>query len=267
MRTWLGTDPATGVHYLPGASHSPASKARGLRIYQLVGVLVDLDLFRRLRVRGEARGVDGLPDLQRALHLVEGEPFEGQRGGGWAWLADGVRVDHHLVCGIVDVAHLVTMAALHAGDVTAARTATEIAILAAPYEDTPQLDLAAIIAAEGDRNAAQRVLRDKVSNRSGRRGSPRRPEPAHSTHRRQPDLAQLRRTGGLTTKTATEGRGVRPLNRCPGTLKCRSSRQRRLRALLPRRLTSNNSHSPVSGVSSRLNGVDSPLPEWPTTNR
>jgi LysM repeat protein len=166
LRGWLGRDPATGQPYLPGALWSPAARQRGIGVYQVSGVLVDIDLFRRLRRRGQARGADGLADYQRALQLVQGEPFTGQRQGGWSWLADGVRVDQHLVCGIVDVAHLVTMAALTNGDLHTARTATETAILAAPYEDTPQMDLAAIIKAEGDQAAAHRLLIDNVANRS-----------------------------------------------------------------------------------------------------
>ena len=165
-RVWLGVDPATGQRYLPEANQSPAAKVRGTPVYQLVGVLVDFDLFRRLRARGQARGVEGLPDLRQALELVEGEPLTGQREKGWGWLADGVRFDQHMVCGIVDVAHLVTMAALTAGDLRAARAATDVAIIAAPFEDTPQLDLAAILRAEGDHAAARRVLVDAVANRS-----------------------------------------------------------------------------------------------------
>ena len=166
VRSWLGVDPATGGQYLPDATKSPAGVARGMGIYQLVGVLADIDLFRRLRARGQARGPEGIADLQTALGLVTGEPFTGQRRGGWAWLADGIRVDQHMVCAVVDVAHLVTIAALHSGDLQAARAAAETALLAAPYEDTPQLDLAAIVAAEGDRQAAERILRDDVCNRA-----------------------------------------------------------------------------------------------------
>ncbi|WP_353080805.1 LysM peptidoglycan-binding domain-containing protein [Tessaracoccus lapidicaptus] len=166
VRSWLGVDPATGGQYLPEATKSPAGIARGMGVYQLVGVLADIDLFRRLRARGQARGADGLTDLQTALGLVTGEPFTGQRGRGWSWLAEGVRVDQHMVCAVVDVAHTVTIAGLHSGDLHLARAATETALLAAPYEDTPRLDLAAVVAAEGDTQAAERVLRDKVSNRS-----------------------------------------------------------------------------------------------------
>jgi len=67
---------------------------------------------------------------------------------------------------VVDVAHLVTIAALHSGDLQLARTATERALLAAPYEDTPRLDLAAVVAAEGDHQAADHILRDDVCNRT-----------------------------------------------------------------------------------------------------
>ena len=166
VRSWLGVDPTTGGNYLPDATKSPAGIARGMGIYQLVGVLADIDLFRRLRARGQARGPEGLVDLSAALEFVSGEPFTGQRGRGWAWLADGIRIDQHMVCAVVDVAHTVTSAALHSGDLELARTATETALLAAPFEDTPRLDLAAVIAAEGDRQAAERILRDDVSNRA-----------------------------------------------------------------------------------------------------
>nr|WP_243760932.1 LysM peptidoglycan-binding domain-containing protein [Propioniciclava sp. MC1595] len=166
VRSWLGVDPTTGGNYLPDATKSPAGIARGMGIYQLVGVLADIDLFRRLRARGQARGPEGLVDLQAALGLVAGEPFTGQRGRGWAWLADGVRIDQHMVCAVVDVAHTVTIAALHSGDLELARTATDTGLLAAPYEDTPRLDLAAVLSAEGDRQAAERILRDDVSNRT-----------------------------------------------------------------------------------------------------
>ncbi len=183
LRIWLGIDPITGTPYLPEASKSPAALARGMRVYQLVGVLTDMDLFRRLRARGQARGTEGLPDLQSALALVTGEPFSGQRDGGWAWLADGVRVDQHMVCAIVDVAHLVTIAALTQGDLQSARAATEVALLAAPYEDTPRLDMAAVLAAQGDRDGAEHLLQRDVYNRTEDS------EPPDDLPRRTSDLA------------------------------------------------------------------------------
>lgn len=62
--------------------------------------------------------------------------------------------------------------ALHLGDLELARTATETALLAAPYEDTPRLDLAAVFAAEGDRQSAERTLRDDVCNRTDKGEAP-----------------------------------------------------------------------------------------------
>ena len=77
VRSWLGVDPTTGGKYLPDATKSPAGIARGMGIYQLVGVLADIDLFRRLRARGQARGPEGLSDLQAALGSGHGRALHG----------------------------------------------------------------------------------------------------------------------------------------------------------------------------------------------
>jgi LysM repeat protein len=166
LRDWLGVNPRTGRKHLPDARDSAAARARGIGVYQVEDLLVDADLFRRLRVRGESRGADGIDDLKQALQLVTGQPFDKLRPGGWTWLYEGDRLDHHLVCGIVDVAHLVTTHALAEGDLNTARTATQIATSAAPYEEIPRLDLAAIAAAAGHRQEAARIVRDEVCNRS-----------------------------------------------------------------------------------------------------
>jgi hypothetical protein len=97
---------------------------------------------------------------------VTGQPFDKLRPGGRTWLYEGDRLDHHLVCGVVDVAHLVTTHALAEGDLNTARTATQIATSAAPYEEIRRLDLAAIAAASGHRQEAARIVRDEVCNRS-----------------------------------------------------------------------------------------------------
>jgi hypothetical protein len=166
LRDWLGVNPRTGRKHLPDARDSAAARARGIGVYQVEDLLVDADLFRRLRVRGESRGADGIDDLRQALELVTGQPFDKLRPGGWTWLYEGDRLDHHLICGIVDVAHLVTTHALAEGDLKTAREATKIATAAAPYEEIPRLDLAAIAAAAGHREEAARILRDEVCNRS-----------------------------------------------------------------------------------------------------
>lgn len=166
VRDWLGTNPRTGEKHLPDANRSAAGRARGVGVYQVDGVLVDADLFRRLRVRGETRAEDGIADLRRALSLVTGRPFDQLRTAGWSWLQEGDRLDQHMVCAVVDVAHLVTTAGLRAGDLTRARAAAELAALAAPHEEIPRLDLAAVYAAEGHPQEAERILREDVCNRS-----------------------------------------------------------------------------------------------------
>jgi hypothetical protein len=171
-RNWLGVNPRTGRKHLPDALKSKSGQARGIGVYELEDVLVDADLFRRLRVRGEARGTDGIADLIVALSLVSGPPFDQLRSDGYEWLTEGARIDHHLVCGIADVAHLVTTHALAAGDLKRARAAAEIAQLAAPYEEIPKLDLVAVRAAEGHLEEAEDYLRDQVCNRSDDNGAP-----------------------------------------------------------------------------------------------
>ena len=121
VREWLGTNPRTGDKHLPDARQAPAARTRGVAVYQVQDLLVDADLFRRLRARGQSLGADGIPDLIAALDLVQGQPFSQLRPGAWAWLFDGDRLDQHLTCAIVDVAHLVTTHALHEGDNDTAR--------------------------------------------------------------------------------------------------------------------------------------------------
>lgn len=166
-REWLGTDPANGTLHLPHAQDSPAARERGGNVYQVLGVLVDVDLFRRLRVRAEARGGPaGIADLKEALRLVEGTPFGQLRRGGWAWLYEGDRIDHHMVCAVVDVAHVVATHDLTIGDLPGARAAAQVAHLAAPYEEITTLDLAAITAREGHTHQAVQLLKEQVCNRT-----------------------------------------------------------------------------------------------------
>jgi hypothetical protein len=166
-REWLGTDPATGQLHIPHAQVAPAAHARGVNVYQVLGLLVDVDLFRRLRVRATIRGsTAGIDDLKAALRLVQGRPFDQLRRGGWGWLFEGDRLDHHMTCAVVDVAHIVATHDLRAGDLAGARAAAEIAFLAAPHEEIPTLDLAAVTAREGNTTEAVRLLQADVCNRT-----------------------------------------------------------------------------------------------------
>ncbi len=81
---------------------------------------------------------------------MTGEPFSRLRPGAWSWLYDGDRLDQHLTCAVVDVAHLVVTRALQEGDLEVAEEAARTAHLAAPDEHIPLLDLAAAADARGD---------------------------------------------------------------------------------------------------------------------
>lgn len=168
LRDWLGTNPRTKRPYLPAADEAPAAKVTGVNVYQLdAGVLVDWDLFKRLRVRADARGGSaGREDLMTALQLVTGRPCDRLREGGWSWLADGERHDHYMAAAIADVALTATTHFLCERDTPRAREATEVALLAAPDEEATRLSLVQITEAEGNRTEAQRILRDEVCNRS-----------------------------------------------------------------------------------------------------
>ena len=172
VREWLGTNPRTGDKHLPDARQAPAAKTRGVAVYQVQDLLVDADLFRRLRARGQSRGADGIPDLIAALDLVQGQPFSQLRPGAWTWLFDGDRLDQHLSCAIVDVAHVVTTHALHAGDTATARRCAEIAVLAAPFEEAPSSTSPESAHAEGRPDEAQQLLRDQVLTRADDETSP-----------------------------------------------------------------------------------------------
>ncbi|MFC3687288.1 LysM peptidoglycan-binding domain-containing protein [Aquipuribacter hungaricus] len=172
VRDWLGTNPRTGSPHLPDARLSAAGQLRGVGVYQVEDLLVDADLFRRLRLRGETRGPAGIADLRAALSLVSGPLFARQRPGGWSWLVEGDRLDQHMVCAVVDVAHVVATHLLQVGDLAAARATAELAALAAPHEEIPRLDLAAVAAAAGHDQAARQIVLGQVCNRSDDGGPP-----------------------------------------------------------------------------------------------
>ena len=161
VRKWLGTNPRTGKLHVPDATDSEASRHLGVPAYEVRDLLVDADLFKRLRVRAQARGADGITDLQTALSLVSGEPLSDVRGRGGAWLVDS-NLPHHLTCAIVDVAHTVHLAAMAEGDTERARWAADVGNMAAPFEDIPQLDLAAAVAAQGLPAEARRIVEEML---------------------------------------------------------------------------------------------------------
>lgn len=163
LRRWLGNDPRTGEPYLPKAEPGPSPDSPAL--YRLNGVLSDLDLFRRLRARGQARGAAGIEDLIAALRLVSGEPFTDLREGHWNWLLDGDRWDHIMTSAIVDVGHIVTTHALAARDIDLALWAAQVSYTASPYDEVAQLDMVQAEKAAGGHEKANQYLSEKVFNR------------------------------------------------------------------------------------------------------
>jgi len=97
---------------------------------------------------------EGAPTRVLSNPQVQGAPYTGIRRDGGVWLAD-CREDENLRCGIVDVAHLVSTAALHAGEANQALAAARLANMVAPDEDTPLLDIAAAISALGNQEQAR----------------------------------------------------------------------------------------------------------------
>jgi hypothetical protein len=156
VRKWLGKNPA-GVDYLPPAM------APGYASYRIENFLLDAELFRRLRLRGLARGKDGIEDLWAALRLVTGEPFSQRRPEGYAWLADTPL--HHIYAGaIVDVAHTVATHHLAAGEPELAAAAAQVALDAGSKEDAPLLDQVAACDAQDKRLEANEFIHRILAN-------------------------------------------------------------------------------------------------------
>jgi hypothetical protein len=157
----------TGRPHLPPAAQTRAADEAGVWTYQVDDVLVDADLFRRLRARGQAQNDEGQDEFDTALRLVEGPPFSDLRETGWSWLLDAdSRDDEILACAIVDVAHDVVTAALADGDLNRALSAVETARLASPYDEVARVDQAAVLVAQGHEEAARLFLTEAVYDRA-----------------------------------------------------------------------------------------------------
>ncbi|GAB2473283.1 LysM peptidoglycan-binding domain-containing protein [Xylanimonas ulmi] len=162
VRAWLGSNPRTGTTYIPDARVTRAARLAGEPRYQVDDLLIDWDLFRKLRARGEARGVDGIDDLICALDLVTGRPFSHGHRNAWAWLDSTDRPDLIAPHAIADVAHIVITRALAEGDVTLARLALGQALLAEADGDVTVLDHAAVLDAEGEHSASDQLRRERL---------------------------------------------------------------------------------------------------------
>ena len=158
VRKLLGVNPRTGMDYLPRNAGALGAA------YRLDSdLLIDAVLFRRLQVRGLARGNEGIDDLWSALTLVSGIPFSHRRPGGYGWLA-GIGVDHDYTAMIVDLAHVVATHHLAAGEPQQAAAAAQIALRAGSSEDAPLLDLAAACQTRGEHAQAESYIKQIMAN-------------------------------------------------------------------------------------------------------
>ncbi|MBI4941688.1 MAG: hypothetical protein HY830_13155 [Actinobacteria bacterium] len=180
VRKRLGTDPATGTDYVPTAINPTG----GPGLYRIDGLLVDADLFRRLRLRGVARGADGITDLQAALDLVTGPPFADRRPSGYAWLADDP-LDHTYTGMIVDVAHVVATHHLATGRPDLAAAAAQVALTAGSTDDVALLDLVAACDAQSNRAEADRLVARILANHDAEVEEDLPPRTAAVLHRRR----------------------------------------------------------------------------------
>lgn len=158
VRKWLGTNQRTGGEHLPkGLAPGRAD------CYRVEDVLVDAELCRRLRLRGTASGPAGISDLQAALDLVVGVPFDHRRPGGYGWLAD-TPLDHEYAGMIVDLAHTLATHHLGAQQPDLAARAAHVALCAGSSEDVPLLDLVAACDAQDNRAEADAYVKRILSN-------------------------------------------------------------------------------------------------------
>lgn len=149
-----------------GMSNLPDGRANGR--FRVPELLTDVDLFRRLRVRGTARGADGIDDLALALSLVDGMPFsaddarsDGRARSRFLWLVDNP-IDHAVVPEIADTSLVVITAALESGDLPLARAALSAALKAAPEEEVTLLAHEWVLQAGGRAWDAQRVCDSRM---------------------------------------------------------------------------------------------------------
>lgn len=147
LRRWFGTDAQDGA-YLPRVV-DPQDR------YTLRGVLLDAQLFRRLRLRGLTRGAAGIEDLWAALTLVTGEPLN-HAALGYGWLADDpIWLTYPAMA--ADTAHLLASHHLAAGERGRAIDAATAGLLAGG-DDQLMLDLIAAHDAQGRPSKAPAVI-------------------------------------------------------------------------------------------------------------
>ena len=181
VRHWLGTNPRTGHEYLP-----QTMPAAGITLYRVEDLLSDAELFRRLRLRGITHGPHGIHDLETALTLVTGPPFDPaqRRRDGYTWLID-TPVDAESTAMIIDVAHVVATHHLSTGRPDLAARAARVSLTAGSRDDIPLLDLIAACDAQGHHGEATHWIQQILINHDTDIEEDLPPRTAEILHRRQ----------------------------------------------------------------------------------
>jgi len=138
-----GTD---GNPYLPYVS--------GNATYARLDVHCDWTQFLTLAERGLTAGPAGIADLESALRLVRGRPFQGSSAP-WA-----VAEQQEMVSRIVDVAHTTAVRHITAGHWDPARAAISKGLHVEPTAELLYRDWITLEARRGDRAALGRVISD-----------------------------------------------------------------------------------------------------------
>jgi DNA-binding SARP family transcriptional activator len=131
LRTWLGRD-ENGELYVPNVD----ARHGGYRMSD--SFTTDWQTFRDLARRGLAERDCVVLDLQQALDLVQGTPFNNVPPGRYAWSS---WLQREMLDAIVDVAHTLADAYQKTGDLVAARRAAMRGLLAEPVSEILYRDL------------------------------------------------------------------------------------------------------------------------------
>ncbi|MFC1405738.1 MULTISPECIES: LysM peptidoglycan-binding domain-containing protein [Streptacidiphilus] len=145
LRKVLGTTP-DGTPYVPYLSDNAT--------YPQLAVRCDWTRFLKLAERGLTAGATDVADLESALALVRGRPFQGSSAS-WA-----VAEQQEMISRIVDVAHTAAVRHVAAGSWDAARTAISKGLDVEPTAEILYRDWITLENRRGDRAALGRVISD-----------------------------------------------------------------------------------------------------------
>ena len=150
VRAWLGDNPHTGRKFLPGATEHPRAIERGVGLYLIEDLLCDADLFKRLRLRGEARGPRRSRRPAHRAPAGQRRPLRRDTNPRRRLARRESRSTSTCCAASSTSPTSCPPSRSRPATLQQARAAAELAVLTAPSEATTQFDLAAIAAKTGD---------------------------------------------------------------------------------------------------------------------